>query len=495
MQANSKEEVLSALGEAVTGMRRDLGESLASLEQFDAPIDEATTDSLEALQAFTRGNIERDIGGDTPAIPFFERAIELDPDFAMAHARLGSAFGNQGQSEKAAEHMTRAYELRERVSEPERLYIMAHYYGSVLGDIDKSVETYELWISTYPRSWTAYNNVGIHYSSLGQLEKAIDVARKAAELAPDAAFTQGNLSSRLVGIGEWDEAREIYERAREKGMVSWGLTFTGVELAEREGDRATSEALYAERAGTSGEGLAAWQHAELEARHGELEDARELTRRSAELSRRFDALESESSALSAMALSEAVFGNTDASRELAVRALELSSGRDAIWSALVPLSLTGDREIAEDLMSQLDERYPRDTLIQSGLLPQSRAILLLRAGDPEGALTELETVAPFERSFQPAIQARGEALLAVGRPADAAVEFEKLIEWENRFFQQAIPRIARLWLGRAHMAAGNSDAARAAYEEFFEIMQNADDGIPLIEKARQEYATIPGAKG
>ncbi len=391
-QAESKEEVLAALGQAVTGLRRDLGESLASLERFDAPIEQATTASLEALQAFSKGNVERDLGGDTPAIPFFERAIELDPDFAVAHARLGSAYGNQGQSEKADEHFSRAYEMRDRVSEPERLYIMSHYYSSVLGDIDKGVETYELWIRTYPRDWTPYNNVGIHYASMGQIEKAIEVARRALELAPDAAFAQGNLAARLIGIGEFEEARAIYERAREKGMVSWSLTFTGVELAERDGNRATSEAILAERAGTSGEWFAAYMHSALEARHGELETARELIRRSAELSRRFGAKESESNVLSWMALTEANFGNAARAEALAEEALQLSAGKNALWNALVPLSMAGESEEAEALMQQLDERYPRDTLIQSGLLPQTRAVLLLRAGDPESALAELKVV-------------------------------------------------------------------------------------------------------
>jgi serine/threonine protein kinase/tetratricopeptide (TPR) repeat protein len=495
-QAGSKEEVLEALGQAVTGLRRDLGESLASLEKYDAPIEQATTASLEALQAFSKGNIERDIGGDIPAIPFFERAIELDPEFAMAHARLGSALNNQGLSERAAEHITKAFELRDRVSELERLYIEGHYFNNVIGDIDKGTETYELWIRTYPRDWTPYNNVGLNYGNLGQIEKAIAVARKAYELAPEAAFAAGNLAWALVGTGELEEGRQIYEQAREKGHESWGLTMAGVELAELQGERETSEAILAERAGTAGEWFSTYYLSALKARHGELEEARELTRRSVELARRAEASESESQVLSWLAMSEAAFGNFENARELTSRALGLSAGRNARVNALLALAAVADPAEVEAVLDELDERFPRDTLIQSGELPHARAVLQLRAGDAQAALRELEIVRPYELGFPLSIQTRGQVLLALDRPEEAAAEFEKLIEMDaSTVVLQPVPRIARLWLGRAHLAAGDAEAARVAYEEFFEQMKNADDGIPLIEKARQEYETIPGVRG
>jgi serine/threonine protein kinase/tetratricopeptide (TPR) repeat protein len=495
VQVDSKEAVLKGLGQAVSKLRRDLGESLESVEQYDAPIEQATTDSLEALQAFGKGVEVRARQGNDAAIPFFERALELDPNFAAAHARVGTAYQNVGRMDLAIEHWTKAYELRDRVSEPERLYILAHYYDDVLGDMDKGTETYELWIETYPRQWTAYNNVALNYGTLGQAEKSLEAKLKANELAPYAAFTHGNLAASYVILNRLDEARAVLARMKELGLESSGGINAEINIAFLTGDSEGLRTILDSLVGTSRERMGLRNESRMMASRGRLEEARRLNERAIEFARRAGATQSESYSLSGLAEIERMFGFDEEAERLVRQALDVSRDRGPLQSAVGVLAWVGDPEECRAILRSLEEEAPRHTLIQSILLPRTRGALALRAGDYEEALSELAKVEPYEKNFLDVIQYRGEALLALGRLEEAIAEFEKLIGLKTAWPRWPLSRLAHLWLGRAHAAAGNESEARTAYQDFFEIMEDADEGIPLIDEASAEYEALTGATG
>ena len=495
VEAASKEEVLGAVGEAAVKMRRDLGESLASIERYDAPVEQATTASLEALKAFSTGVEERARRGDFPAIPFFERAIEIDPDFAAAHARLGTAYSNTGQIQKAHEHWRKAYELRDEVSEPERLYILAHYHDDLLGDTRKGIEIYQQWIRTYPRDWSPRNNIALSYNDLGEFEKALDHIVEAVRLAPDAAFPRANLGWAHLNLGRVEEARAVFEQAVEEGFASGGLFAGLAALAALEDDEGGIEKALASWTGTPAEPFALFLRSNWLASRGRLEEARALSRRQAELGRDFTGAQGEAAAKIGQATRMLDFGFEDEAVVLAREALALERDPNILTGAAVVQAVAGQPAEAERLIEEMDAEFPQDTVMQSSTIPTLEAVLALRAGDPEQALHHLETARPFEKGNLHTMRIRSLAYLAADRPAEAVAELEKLAALDHVSPFGAIHSLSRLWLARAHLANDDPGAAKLAYEEFFEEMENADEGIPLLEKARAEYATLPGVRG
>jgi tetratricopeptide (TPR) repeat protein len=494
-EAASKEDVLGALGTAITAMRSKLGESLASVEKYDVPIEQATTPSLEALQAFNKGAEERDMGRDFQAIPFMERAIELDPDFALAHGRLGTAYSNTGQTQKAHEHWRRAYELREGVSEPERFYILAHYHSNLLGDIRKGIEVYQQWAKTYPREWATYNNMGILYASLGDWEESLEIELKAKELAPDQAFPYGNIIFALTALGRFDEARATMAEMEAQGFSGPSLQFVRIFAETAAGNEAAIEEALDFFTGTPGEPNALQIKGRWVARHGLATELRALARREVELARDLMGDPAVADAKVNLAYNLMDLGYEAEALELAREALDLARDVDTVSGASAVFSAVGDPGEAQKLIDELDEQWPQNTLVQGSQIPEDRARLALRGGNPEEAIDLLETARPFERAELDTIRLRGQAYLAAGRPADAVEEFEKLRKLDTVFAAWTIHSLAKLWLGRAHLENGDAEAARAAYEAFFEEMKDASAGVPVLEKARQEYAAIPGVKG
>ncbi len=494
-EASSKEEVLGALGTAITSMRSHLGESLASVEKYDVPIEQATTPSLEALQAFNKGAEERDMGRDFQAIPFMERAIELDPGFALAHGRLGTAYSNTGQTQKAHEHWERAYELREGVSEPERFYILAHYHADMLGDIRKGIEVYQQWAKTYPREWATYNNLGILHANLGDWEKSLEVERKAKELGPDQAFPYGNIVFALAALGRIDEARAEMADMEAQGFSGPSLAFTRAFAEAADGhEEGLSEALDF-FTGTPGEPGALQLRGAWAARQGRATDMRAAARREIELAQDLMGDPAVADAKVNLAYNLMELGYDEEALDQATEALELARDVDTVSGASSVFSALADPAEAQALIDELDQRWPQNTLVQGATIPEDRARLALRAGDPGEAIDLLESARPFEQSELDTIRLRGQAYLAAGRADEAVAEFDKLVELETVIALWSIHSVAKLWLGRAHLANGDSSAARAAYEAFFDEMKNADEGVPILEKARAEYATIPGAQG
>jgi tetratricopeptide (TPR) repeat protein len=495
VEAESKEKVLGALGSAVTSMRTDLGESLTSVEKYDVPIEQATTPSLEALEAFTGGVKERMRGRDFQAIPFFERAIELDPGFALAHARMGTAYGNTGQTQKAHEHHRTAYELREGVSEPERLYILAHYYNSLLGDLRKGAEVYDQWISTYPREWSPHNNLAVSYESMGQYDRMLQHAEEAVRLGEEHLFAHSNLIWVYQLLGREEDAQAAFETAVAQGFDPDRMAWEQANLALLGGDTEAARGHFEPWTGTAQEPWALFLTGNMEARFGHLDAARALARRQEELGANYMGDDGIASAKTGHAYRLMDFGYPEEASALAREALSLSRSRDTVFNATRILARVGEPEEVERLIAEMNERWPEATFVQDVHIPAARADLALRAGVPADAIHHLETARQFEFGWLDVIEARGRAYLAGDQPAEAVAEFEKLIAHAHVFPFWQLHSIAHLWLARAHLANGNPVGARAAYEEFLEIMQSADEGIPLIEKARQEYQTIPGVKG
>ena len=494
-EAASKEDVLAALGTAITKMRADLGESLASVEKYDVPIEQATTPSLEALQAFNKGAEERDMGRDFTAIPFMERAIELDADFALAHGRLGTAYSNTGQTLKAHQHWQRAYELRDGVSEPERFYILSHYHGNLLGDLRKGIEVYQQWAKTYPREWATHNNMGILYFSMGDLEKALEESRIAKELGPDQAFPYGNEVFALAALGRFDEARAVIQEMDAQGFSGASLQFVRsfVEAAA-EDEAALYEALDF-FTGTPGEPGALQLKGAWAARKGRVTELRALARREGELAQDLTGDPGAASTKVDLAYNLMELGYEDEAVVLAREALELARDVDTLANASTVIASVGEPAEATVLLAELDQRWPQDTIVQGARIPEDKARLALRGGDAGEAIDLLESARPFERVELDTIRLRGQAFLANGEADKAVAEFEKLTELKTVNAMWTVHSMANLWLGRAHLENGDPEAARVAYEAFFDEMQDADEGVPVIEKARQEYETIPGVKG
>ena len=496
VEAQGQDQVLAALGGAMTGLRRDLGESLASLERYDEPLEQATTKSLEAMKAFTVGIAARANEGDAAAIPHFERALELDPGFAMAHGYLATALRNLGGREvEASEHLLQAYELREQVSERERLYITAHYHSSELEDVDKTIETYEMWARTYPLDWTPYNNLAVQYNDTGEYEKQLEAGRRAVELNPDHVFPHGNLAGAFRHLGRFEESRAVVEEAHARGLDThqyhWLLFGIGAMTGDEElmGEQEEwhrgkpSEAVYhfqqaglAGQAGKRGEVLLALDRAQAVAESFGMGDmlAGDPARR---------------------AWAEISFGDLERAADHAGH-IEVTDTTPT-WQVANTANLlarVGQVERAKELLERVEREKPSSTWVQAYDAPIVRGALAMAEGDPERAVEELRR-ARFERADIELPWDRGQALLAAGRPDEALVEFQKIVDWTGVDPLDPLKSLVHLEIGRAQVARGDLEAARDAYLQFLELWAEADEDVPVLQKARSEYEALPGAQG
>jgi len=490
VEAESKENVLAALGEAASGVRRDLGESLASLEKYDAPIEQATTSSLEALQAYSLATEIRARGGGEAAIPLFERAVELDPNFALAHARLGAIYGNMDLHQRAEEHRKRAYELRDRVSELERLYITAHYYNSVIGDLDKAQQTYEVWKKTYPRDWTPFNNIAVIYLDSGQPELALDEATRALEMRPDHVLPYINVGWAYIRLDRRDEARQIFERALSQGLVNGVIRRGLFNLGVVEGDKVLQQEQIEASKGTPYEAVMQRSLGSVAALEGRLGEARRQIGESVENNRRLEFEEQAIQGLLTLAEIEADYGYPDNARGLVDEALAESRSRTLLaWAAEI-LAQIGEREGAEVILDRLVTQYPRDTLINGVEVPLIRALLALDADNPEQALVELEPTTRFEREFRRVPWTRGQAFLMLGDGESASKQFELVLRSPATSPLSWLVSLGHLGIARSQALEGNTAEARRAYQDFLELWQDADAGIPIYLEAQAEYEAL-----
>jgi len=526
--ANGKEQVLKALGEGATKMREKLGESLVSVEKYDAPPENVTTPSLEALQAYSAGFRAQAVNNDSPAaIASFQHAVSLDPNFAMAYARLGTNYGNLGEPTRAAESVRKAYELRGRVSEREKFYITSHYANDVTGDLEAARRAYELWARTYPRDAIPPVNMTVICIALGELDKSVAAAQEAVKLDPGKGLPYANLVGSYLSVNRMDEAKATAQQAQARKLDSANihLILYLVDFLER--DAAGMEHEAAGLMGKPGyEDVMLDSESDTAAYGGQLAKARELTRRAAESAQRADEKETAAGYLAEAAVREALFGNPGPAKQQAQAALALSDGRDAEAISAMAMGRAGDAAAAMRLAGNLSQRFPEGTMVQSAYLPMIHAATLLGSGnapkDAGKAVAALAAAAPYELGIPTltlsfslyAIYLRGEAYLAGQQGAEAAAEFQKILDHPGLAANEPIASLAQLGLARSYAieaglfasavydrrpqddarnAPPQPDAlakARAAYQDFFALWKDADPDIPILKRARAEYSKL-----
>jgi tetratricopeptide (TPR) repeat protein len=502
-RAAGKEAVLKALDAAAVSLRSKLGESLSSMQKYAIPLEEATTPSLEALEAYSLGRKMQTVKGDTAALPFYRRAVELDPNFAEAYYSLSNSYSNLNEVGRAAENARKAYELREKVSERERLSIEAGYYLNATGELEKSAEVYELWRQTYPRDAVPYGALGYISASLGNLERALEEAQEGMRLEPDNWAYYVNLGESYQALNRLDEAEAVYKQADERKLETEGLLSYRYQLAFLKGDSAQMVQLVAAAVGKPGtEDVLLAAQADTEAWYGKLKNARELTRRAVDSAQHNDAKENGAEYQAGAALREVESGNWKQARAGADAAVKLAPNRDVRAMAALALARAGDAAGAEKLAAGLDETFPLDTLVQRYWLPTIRAAVALQRQDPNRAVELLKVASTIEIG-QPTedlnitlcpVYLRGEAYLML-HDGNAAAEFQKFIDHRGLVGNFQWGALARLGLARAYALDAAKDPAardkaRTAYQDFLTLWKDADPDVPILIQAKAEYAKL-----
>jgi eukaryotic-like serine/threonine-protein kinase len=507
-----KEHVLEAMDKAASTLRAKLGESLASVKEFDTPVEQATTPSLEALQAFSLGWKTMNNKADrASAVPLLKRSITLDPHFAMAYAALGTSYGVLGEGNLSAENIRRAYDLRARVSERERLYIESHYEGFVTGDLGKAGQTYELWRRLYPRDPLPLHLLCSQNLLLGQYDRALTAIREALRLEPNSASDHNLAVVSNFTLNRLHEARSISEEAQAKGLDSPYLRFSLYDLAFLNVDAAGMAQQLAWARGKPGvEDVLLGFEADTAAYSGRLERAQDFSRRAVASAELAEERETATLYQGEVALREALFGNMAEARRQAAAVLARSPGRDMQYAAALALAFAGDTRPAQKVTDDLVKRFPEDTIVQFNYLPTLHAQLALDADDFAKAIEVLQAAAPYELgtpgadAVSPAlypVYVRGEAYLAAQQGGGkAAGEFQKILDHRGIVLNEAIGPLARLQLGRAYelqaesLQGADGDAARAkaraAYQDFLTLWKDADPDIPILKQAEAEYAKL-----
>ena len=493
VEARKKEDVLRAVSTAAGSLRERLGESLASIQRSNQPLEEATTPSLEALQAFSQGVDRRDRGSELESIPYFKRAIELDPDFALAHARLGTVYEILGENSKSLEHREAAFALRDRVSERERFYISAHYYNSIARDTDQAIQTYEMWKRAYPRDALPYTNLGVIYSRRGDLGRALAQYQRALQLNPQDRRNYSNLGHALIRSGRFAEARSVFERRAALLGKSGGVSVNLWQLAFAEGDAAAMEKHAADTRGTPEEGDLLEVQASAAAFSGELDRSREFTRKLVNYRESKDFAESACAALAGQAEVEALFGNRSEARGFAELALATGKSGSTGFGAALALALAGETDFATRVLAERSKSPLGEGPFRRVSEEEARAALALARGAPKESIRLVERSSPpnARGSTRPlAVYLRGEALLKLRQPDEAAAEFQFILDHRGMVLLDPLYPLAQLGLARARALQGNAVDAREAYQALFRLWPRADDEAPLVRQARAEYAKL-----
>ena len=502
-QAAGKEAVLKALDAAAASLRSKLGESLSSVQRYATPLEEATTPSLEALKAFSLGQRTRFAKGETAALPFYQRAVELDPGFATAYAAMSSCYNDLNEAGRAMEYARKAYELRGKASERERFYIESAYYVFATGELEKAGQVYELWQQSYPRDALPHLVLGYISSTLGNWEKALEEARQAMRMDPNNGPIYLNVGNDYGNLNRLAEAEAVYKQAEERKLEDEDLLPNLYQLAFLKGDTAQMAQTVSTAIGKPGteDQLLALQ-ASTEAWHGKLKNARDLTRRAMDSARHNDAQETAAGCQAAAALGEVESGNRAQAIADADAALKLAPDRDVQAMAGLALARADDTPRAEKLAGALEGQYPLDTLVQRYWLPTIRAAVALRRKDPNEAIQLLKAASPIELGTPTGVNVylcpvylRGEAYLMLHDGNAAAAEFDKFIEHYGIVGSFSWGALARLGLARAYAleaarGPASRDKARAAYQNFLTLWKDADPDIPIYQQAKAEYARL-----
>jgi serine/threonine protein kinase/tetratricopeptide (TPR) repeat protein len=499
-QARDKNHVLDAVGQMAAELRSKLGESLASVQKYDAPAENVTTPSLEALQAYSLGYQAQVLRNDfAAAIPFFQRAISLDPNFAMAYARLGANYFNLNETVRAVENVRKAFELRDRVSEREKFYIASHYGHFVTGNLEAARKSYELWAQTYPRDHVPSNNLAVIYNNLGDYASALAAAQQTLKMNPGSGISYSNLVSAYQSLNRLGEARATAEEAKDRNLDSLLNHANLYTMDFLQHDKVGMEQEAARLMGKPGyEDIMLYYQSDTAACAGQFAKALGLTRRAAESAQRADEKETAAGYQAEAALRAALVGEMALAKQQALAALALSEAGDVKAMSAIALGLAGDSTPATRLADDLDKRLPEDTIVQFDYLPMIHAAVALHDGDADKAIAALAPAVPYELGAASQnlnfllypVYLRGEASLAAKQGTAAAAEFQEILDHPGVVLNEPISALARLGLGRAHALARDRDQAKIAYQDFFALWKDADPDIPILKQAKAEYAKL-----
>jgi eukaryotic-like serine/threonine-protein kinase len=501
-EAAKKEEVLKALDRATTKLRGTLGESLSTIQKYDTPLVDATTPSLEALKAFSFGLRVLDEKTAAPAVPFFKRAIELDPNFALAYSGLGSIYGNLLlEPGLAAENIRKAYDLRDHVSEAERFGITTDYYNSVTGELEKAAQECELWAQAYPRAPSPHLYWGLVNEFLGEYEIAAVQEREAIRLLGDIAAAYSNLMEDEIALNRLDEAKLAYHQAIDRKLDSSFLHDDMYSIAFLQGDTEEMKRQLAWARGRPGaEDLLLSAQSDTEALYGHLEKARILSRQAVDSARRADLKETAALWQLNSALREAEFGNSKLARQATTEGLAIASTRDVRVVAALTLARAGDIGKAEKMGADLERENPLNTAINRYWLPTIRAYIAIEQRDPSRAVKILDVATAYELAFPPPqfeeggllypAYVRAKAYLLLHKGKEAASEFQKLLDHRGVVINSPVGALARLGIAQAQMVHNDASKSRPAYQDFLTLWKDADPNIPILQQAKAEYAKI-----
>ena len=503
VQAAQKEDVLNALSQIAVKFRKRVGESSASVEKYSTPLVEGTTPSFEAWKAYSTGVKVGLLSGWTAGLPFLKRAVEIDPNFATAHAQLGISYSDLGESVSSTASTTEAFRLRDRTSEREKLFITALYDRQVTGNLEKALETTSQWEQAYPRDPAPLGlESGFITQGLGQYRRSIEDAQKAIELDPDLIFGHLNLAYTYTYMGPLAEAETAMQRTPQRSVELPEILLLRYHLALLKGDTSGMNRAVTMASGKPGaEDWLTISQALVLARTGHLRQARKMAARASELAQQSGQRERAANYEAGEAVWEAFFGDVATARRTATEALTISTGRDVEFAAAFAFAVAGDSQRAQALAKDLEKRFPEDTSVRYNYLPTLDGLLAISNGDPARAIQRLQIPAPHEDAvtgcaffaffgaLYPAY-VRGEAYMASNRPVEAAAEFQKIFDRPGLLLADPVGPRARLELGRALAKAGEKAKAKAAYHDFLTLWKDADPDVPILKEAKKEFAEL-----
>ena len=506
VQVAKKEDVLNALSQIATRFRSRVGESLTTVKKYDVPLAEATTPSLEALKAYSAGWQVVSSTGSAAAVPFFSRALEIDPNFASAYAALGRMYGDIGESVLSAQNTNKAYQMRDHASDQERFFISLTYELQVTGDLEKAQQICDLWVRAYPRASLPHGLLaGGIYPSIGKREESVEEAKIALGIDPDFSIGYSLLADSYLALGRTAEAEKTLQRASERKLDIPDFNVQRYVIAFLKDDNTGMEreaALPREKPGVDD-----WMsnaEAYVSAYSGHLEEARKMSRRAADLARKAERRDTEALYEADAAMREALFGNVSAARQKAGDALARSKSRDAEYEAAFALALSGDASRSQGLTEDLSRRFPEDTIVRFTYVPTIRALVALNHNQPAKAVELLQTAISYEGgtpieggsefllgagSLYPAY-VRGLAYLASHHRAEAAAEFQKILDHRGVVLCDPIGALVHVQVARTYALSGDKTKAKSAFQDFFTMWKDADPDIPILKQAQAEYGHL-----
>jgi len=493
IEAESKEKVLSSLGTAASNLRQKLGESLSSIKKFEVPVEQATTSSLEALKAFAMGNEARSKGQPRESLAFYKRAVELDPNFAMAYARIGVFYGNQEQLESAKEYVQKAFDLRERVSERERLYISEKYYNYCTGEMDKVVEVQQTWARMYPNDFIPHNNLALNYMFFGKYNEALKEALEAVRLSPNNASARSNLIGSFIGLGRFDEAEQANKELTSLNPNSSSVHSNNYYFAFFRGDKSAMDSEAQWSSGKPEEADFTSMLASTALFFGQWKRSEDLSRRAIELFKSQDRKENAAQSTIGLGANQAFFGKCQEAKQNATAGLALSRGRISLMLAGFVFAACNDLGPAQSIVDEALRLYPKDTTVVSMLVPAIRAEMEKNRGNGAQAIQLLETIRSYDFGLICGVgnnYLRGQVYLQQRMGTEAAAEFQKILDHRGVGGQSHLYPLAHLGLARAAALTGDMARSRKEYQDFFALWKEADQDLPILIQAKKEYGQL-----